>query len=122
MERLGMWASVLCAIHCMATPLLLIGAPAIGSAFTDVPMLEAGLLGFSVLTAAWVLGQDYWKLHRNVWPLLIAVVGIGLLISGHDHDGEPLHSVAMGAGGLLMALAFWRNYQLRKHAHSCSLH
>lgn len=122
LEKAGMAASLLCAVHCMATPVLLFATPALGSVFADNPALEWLLLGTSIVSAAWVLGNDYRKSHGNLWPIIIAILGISLLFSGHDHSGEPLHSVAMASGGILMAVAFWRNYVLRRNCQSCAVH
>jgi len=110
MEKLGAWASIACAVHCAALPIL-IGAGA-GGAFSwlNHAPVEWGL----VILAAAVGTFSAWRGFRSHGNVAVAVTlviaAIGLLIltaqhAGHDHAGgehgagwiSAVFGIALGA-------------------------
>lgn len=119
-DRIGMWASLACAVHCALLPLALVLAPALGLGmigWLDMDQLfaiVATVLGVAML----VLG---YRRHRaaSVWILMLA--GLGLIWANaftplHQHGLS--HAVMMVIGGLMIAWAHWRNSRLTLHAHN----
>jgi hypothetical protein len=64
-DRVGVYASVLCAIHCALTPILLLMLPAFGRAWSH-PASYWGMALFVVPVAAFTLAQGF-KRHRRDW-------------------------------------------------------
>jgi predicted lysophospholipase L1 biosynthesis ABC-type transport system permease subunit len=123
LERIGIAASVICGIHCLLTPILVVAAPSISGHFSQDPMLEQVLIGFSVLSSIVVLGYDYLKIHHNLQPILIALVAWVMTIGSHLMPvSETVHQILAIAGGLLVGLAFVRNWIIRRTHHSCATH
>jgi len=73
----GIGASILCAIHCAAMPLIVGFLPAMGLSIMAHPSFHQWMAGICSLIAitAFVPG---WRLHRHSLPIVVA--GIGLII------------------------------------------
>ena len=80
LDRIGISASVLCAIHCMAAPFLLLLLPAAGSVWSH-PAVHWVLAVLVVPLALWVLFKGYTK-HRNKVTFVAASAGALLILAG----------------------------------------
>ena len=107
LDRAGMIVSVLCAIHCAITPILLGLLPLSGF----VGILASSKYEGTFLTAAVVLGIGSlawgFRIHRLVAPSLLLVAGIVLIFVGHRvlGHGHRLEVFVVVAGALAMAAA-----------------
>ena len=91
-DRLGIWASLLCAIHCMLTPVL---------------------LSFSSVAAHLLPGEE--STHRAL-SLLIACLGLVALLKGYRRHGHRRVILFMAAGLACIFLAAWGGDRLPSHA------
>lgn len=80
LDRIGISASVLCAIHCLVAPFLLLLLPAAGSVWAH-PAVHWVLAVLVVPLALWVLFKGYAK-HRNKLTLIAASGGAMLIVAG----------------------------------------
>ncbi|MBX2853227.1 MAG: MerC domain-containing protein [Phycisphaeraceae bacterium] len=80
LDRIGITASLLCAIHCIAAPFLLLLLPAAGSIWAH-PAVHWVLAVLVVPLALWVLFKGYTK-HGNKLTLVAATVGALLILAG----------------------------------------
>lgn len=80
LDRIGISASVLCAIHCLAAPFLLLLLPAAGSVWSH-PAVHWVLAVLVVPLALWVLFKGYAK-HRKKLTLVSASLGALLILAG----------------------------------------
>lgn len=108
----GQALSLICLVHCLATPVLLMLAPAMAGFLGGWhPVLLAGVVG----TAAWAFIPGY-RFHRRKLVLGLAVVGVSLLAIGvtvfHDYFAAETALTVIGAG--LMLAAHWKNRLLAK--------
>ena len=118
-DRFGFAASLLCAIHCAALPVLLALLPSLGigiwlgEGFEQAFVVFATLLG--LFTVIW--GYRRHRAVRALWLLLpgLAVLWIGVLYAPLHHALVP-HAVAMTLGGTLVGLAHLANLRLN-HGH-----
>lgn len=80
LDRLGVVASSLCAVHCALTPALLVAAPALGVAF----------------------GDEQWE-----WPFLFAscCLGVASLVPSFLRSGRPIALVLFVAGAFLVLVS-----------------
>jgi|SRR5690348_1166076 MerC mercury resistance protein len=53
LDRAGMSASLLCAVHCAFLPLLLAALPAFGLAWLDSPVVDWSMFGIATCIALW---------------------------------------------------------------------
>jgi hypothetical protein len=113
LQKLGIGLSLLCAIHCLATPLLLLILPAFGGHFFSEGAERALLLG-SLLIGSFILTKDY-RLHHQKLPLSLLLTSALAALAGlviKSHVTEMISSV-------LMAAAFLINW--RMHNKVCSV-
>jgi hypothetical protein len=80
LDRVGIGASLLCAIHCLAAPFLLLLLPAAGSVWSH-PAVHWILAVLVVPLALWVLLKGY-RQHRNRLTLVAASLGALLILAG----------------------------------------
>lgn len=79
-DRIGISASLLCAIHCIAAPFILLLLPAAGSVWSH-PAVHWILAIFVVPLALWVLYNGYRK-HGSKLTLVSASLGALLILAG----------------------------------------
>jgi nitrate reductase beta subunit len=114
-DRLAISASALCALHCLAGPVLLVLFPfmlalPVGDHFSHMLMVWFVIPTSSI---AVLLGCTR---HKDPTVLVLAFFGIvGLAISavyGHDFLGETGEKLATLIATFLLVTAHWRNYSL----------
>ena len=88
LDRLGMILSITCAVHCLAAPLILLFAPAIGE-WWDHPWAHR-LPAMAILPiAAIALGRGSLR-HRNLGVIALGVIGVSLVSIGLFVQGAPV--------------------------------
>ena len=115
-EKVGVFLSLLCAIHCLALPLILFAAPYLASSIAFSPMAEWVLVICSFGMALLLLWQDFRK-HRQPMPLFF--LGLAVLIKLVDtlvgmKSIEWIFGLSLG---VFITLAYWFNY---KHKTACT--
>ena len=115
-EKVGVFLSLLCAIHCLTLPIILFVAPYLASSFAFSVTVEWILVVGSFGMAILLLWQDFRK-HRKPMPLYF--LGIGVFIKLVD-TLVGLKSIEWVFGlslGVFITLAYWYNY---KHKTACT--
>lgn len=117
LDLFGFSASFLCAIHCMALPLVL-SFGAIGSFnWLHSPVIEWSFIITALLFASWSLLGSYGREHKDITPLIVAGIGFTILALGtvlhHHHSSGHLLSAI---GGSAIAYAHYINWKL-SHTH-----
>lgn len=119
-DRIGFAASMLCAIHCAAVPLLLALVPSLGLGGLGWVDMDQGVVVFATLLAAATISIG-WRRHRayRAWRLLLpalALLWFGAFGPFHVHQEGGgwhwLHTGPMVVGGLLLAAAHLENMRL----------
>ncbi|MDA0990951.1 MAG: MerC domain-containing protein [Verrucomicrobia bacterium] len=134
-DVLGAAASMICAVHCMALPLLLAILPTIGLGFLLNESLEKGFVVASVLVAGLSLVWGI-RLHGRWRAIPLYALGAGLLLlamfvlghqhAGHQHAGQhdhaqenPLVLAILLVGAVSMATSHLINRKLCKACPKC---
>ncbi|MHA8067182.1 MerC domain-containing protein [Aquirufa sp. ROCK2-A2] len=115
-ERIGIFLSVVCAIHCMAMPLFIVFAPMLLSTFAFSGLMEWILVSSSFILAAILLFIDYRK-HQKALPLILLLIALAIKLSEyliHQSSIEWIFGILLG---LSIGLAYWVNYQ---HKSTCT--
>ena len=79
-DRIGILASILCAIHCALTPVLLILLPTFGKAWAH-PSTHWGMAIVVIPIAVFMMRKGYQK-HKRRWVVATGSVGIAFIIVG----------------------------------------
>ena len=118
-DRVGAFASMLCAIHCALLPLIFGVLPALGLGFLAGHVFEQVFVSFAIVLASISLLFGL-RRHGSYRAFLFLVPGILLLVvgvlSGVDH-ANPWHATVVSIGGTLIALSHLINLRLT-HVHS----
>jgi hypothetical protein len=104
-DKVGAYASAICAVHCVITGLALGLLSVVGLDFIGSPAAEAGFFLTAVGVGSWALVHGM-RQHRSVLPAAIFVAGMGCLLvshfvfghgqAGHETLGGTLFSVFGG--------------------------
>ncbi len=121
LDRVGATASLACAAHCAAMPLLTGLAPLIGMGFLASEQAELALAGLSLGVGSLSLIPSYARKHRQWRPLLLFAIGASLIITMRllAEDGSRLEAPAMTLGALLIAFAHMINRRLCLSCAAC---
>ncbi|WP_316848333.1 MerC domain-containing protein [Pedobacter psychrodurus] len=118
LDRIGITASTLCAIHCAALPFLITVLPMWGMGFLANEMVEIAMIGVSLILGVWSLSSAYRKQHHRIIPIAILVTGFGCIAFGHFSGIELLEPILIPLGGFTIAAAHYINLKMLK---SCPL-
>lgn len=140
LDKVGMFLSGLCVIHCIATPFLVFLSPWLAS-FFDSKWSHLGIFIFIVPVAYFTFWRFY-KNHRNKKPMILGTIGILLLglsllspghewaIGHHDHGHSEEHfnyidTIINVIGSLILISGHWLNIRIHnnsKMADECCHH
>jgi hypothetical protein len=114
-DRLGIIASCICAIHCLATPLLTLAWPFIAT-HTAHEWIHIGLLLFVAPLALFAFSTQRKKHGSNV-PFAFGISGLAFLAAGvifHDlaHDHFALYVAINVIGSSLLIYGHYKNIKL----------
>lgn len=113
LDAWGMLASGLCAVHCMAIPILLALGASAGVVWLETPWLEGALLLAAIALAAQSLIGSYRREHRRLLALWVAGAGFAVLVASRLTH-ENLEHYLTAVGGFTIATAHWINWKLRR--------
>lgn len=124
-QKISIWLSSLCLIHCLITPFIIILLPSVSGFFSG--WIEGALI-FAVIPLSSVAFFPIWVKHNNKTLLIEFLAGIFIVLLVQlfyhdlDHSGFHLNQIVetifMILGTGLIAFATFKN---RRHTHSCSV-
>lgn len=104
MARFGTGMAVLCAVHCLALPVLA-ATLSVSEHAHDTPLahplVEGGLLGIAAFIGYATLGHAYF-VHRRPAPLLLLTIGLALMVAGHFLAHGPVGLAGTFSGALML--------------------
>lgn len=113
-DRIGMFGSVLCAVHCALLPLLVAVLPTLGLGAFSLIDIDQAFTVFATLLGVTTLSVGF-RRHRafHAWMFLIpGLVLVWLASFSPLHDHSIWHVLMMVAGGASMATAHFVNLRL----------
>ena len=115
LDRLAISTSALCALHCLALPLLLVVLPAVSTTIFGQESFHVLLLWLVIPLSVVALSMGC-RRHKDRAVLLFGFVGLAALIAaaslGHDLLGETGETVLTLVGAGAIAFGHLRNYAL----------
>lgn len=122
LDRFGMAASLLCALHCAAVPIILSSAPLLGLSFLANERIESAMIIVALVTGATSLTVSYCKYHRRLTALIILISGFLIIAAGHFLASGDSESVIVPFGGLIIAVSHYINWRLTRRCLLCHRH
>jgi len=128
MKNVGMWASIVCAIHCTVVPLLAILIPITGVYLFINETFEYILLALSLLFNITNVCFGY-RQHKSNKAVAVLALGLFIFVVGrllHHHNHHvgfqfDLFNLFMILGGVLIALSSLMNDKMCKHCKTCEI-
>ena len=117
-DNVGACLSFACAIHCMATPLLIVALPLIGLGFLLSDSVELMIIA---VTGGIAVGSLTWGYrHHRKWRIFLTLGGAFVCIFiAHFRVPEQYESIFMACGGLLLMIGHLLNRRLCHACHHC---
>jgi hypothetical protein len=116
LDGLGLTLSILCAVHCLVTPIALIALPALGSSWHEDQshlfflVISAFVVGILLLRSL-ANGASLQAMAPLVIGLACLAIGLGLEEDGHATTGIGITMLGSGFLG-------WAHYRnLKQHQH-----
>lgn len=125
-DLLGITLSLTCLVHCLALPLLILLAPALGTWIAMPEWVHAAILMLALPAATFAM-LDGWRRHGRALPAMLAATGVGFLAAGlaahegwlalPDRESTDRLLTSLGAVALVTAhLLNWRwRHDFREH-------
>ena len=118
MDRVGIWTSSLCALHCLLLPILITVLPFVSASFFAEAWFEKTILSLSMIIGFWALLTGFYRYHRQLYPLCSLLLG-GLIYWNKDMFGEAYEPLTVVSGALLIVAAHVINIKLCKSCSDC---
>lgn len=124
LDRFGATGSIVCALHCALTPLLLAAIPSLGLSVWLGDGFERGFVTFVTVLGLFSMIWGY-RRHRVFRALGMLLFGLAALWAGvlypPLHQAVIPHAIVMTVGGTLVGLAHLVNLRLNHwHVHDAS--
>jgi hypothetical protein len=122
LDTLGITASTLCIIHCMAMPFVITMLPFLGWQFLEGKMAHHVLAAFVITFALTAVVPGYFK-HRRREVLASMLLGLGLVLYATFAPAsilpENLELPLITIGNIILVATHWRNRSLSlcQHPH-----
>lgn len=117
LDRLGIWLSAICAVHCMVMPIVLIFFPVMSWIHWS-RIMDAVVLGVAAIfgLGGCLLGLRH---HRTAAPLMLVITGLMFNAIGRFEAirlGPFVAQTLIIGGPMVMAYGLWKDRQLCKCA------
>jgi len=107
-DRAAISLAVVCGLHCLATPILIVALPIIATTFWVDENFHLWMLLFVIPTTTLAIWSGC-RRHKDKWVVVSAALGLGILVSAliaerieHAHDTEAFqvdaHKMAAETG------------------------
>lgn len=122
-DKFAIGLSMLCAIHCLILPLLLVLLPSLGSLQLQNEAFHTWMIVAVIPTSIYALTMGC-KKHQRYRLLFWGVSGLILMVSavflGHEVVGESGEKILTLLGTILVVIAHWGNFRRCQQHNTCS--
>ncbi len=119
LDRIGITATSLCALHCILLPVLLPALPLFGLSFLADHAWEHIFLLITAVLGTIALFSGFKKYHRRLYPFYLLFLGIGIYWIKHDFS-EAIQPYFIVIGASLIVAAHIINLKLCNSCKQCT--
>ncbi len=119
LDRIGITATSLCALHCILLPVLLPALPLLGLSFLADHAWEHIFLIITAILGTVALFSGFKKYHRRLYPFYLLFLGIGIYWIKHDFS-EAIQPYFIIIGASLIVAAHIINLKLCNNCKQCT--
>jgi hypothetical protein len=120
LDKVGVFASSLCALHCSITPFIMTLVPFLGLSFLENELFEHTMIGIAIFLGILSLFPSYLKKHHNIKPIILFLSGISLIISAHSLFHDNGEYIISPMGGFFIVISHLLNLKLSEK--KCNYH
>lgn len=122
-DKTAIGLSLACAVHCLATPLLIVLLPSLSALNLDNEAFHLWLVAAVIPTSAYALTMGC-KQHKQFRFIAFGIVGLTCLILavllGESLLSETGEKVLTMIGAGIIAYTHYQNYRLCQHHNNCN--
>ncbi|TLU67094.1 MerC domain-containing protein [Thalassotalea litorea] len=118
LDRLGITATSLCALHCILLPVLLPSLSLLGLGFIGDHEAEHWFLFATLLLGSIALFSGFKRYHKKIYPFYLLFLGGFIYWHKHSVD-EALQPMMVIIGAALLVAAHLVNLKLCNSCRSC---
>jgi hypothetical protein len=119
LDRIGITATSLCALHCILLPVLLPALPLLGLSFLADHAWEHVFLLITAILGTVALFSGFKKYHRRLYPFYLLFLGVGIYWIKHDFS-EAIQPYFIIIGASLIVAAHIINLKLCNSCKQCT--
>ena len=119
LDRIGITATSLCALHCILLPVLLPALPLLGLGFLADHSWEHMFLISTAILGSIALFSGFKRYHRKLYPFYLLFLGVGIYWVKHDF-AEELEVFFIVIGASLIVAAHFINLKLCNSCKACT--
>ncbi len=121
LDRIGITATSLCALHCILLPVILPALPLLGVSFLADHVWEHVFLVFTAILGTIAMFSGFKRYHRKLYPFYLLILGVVIYWQKHDfsEDVQPFFIII---GATLIVAAHIINIKLCNSCRQCSDH
>jgi len=119
LDRIGITATSLCALHCILLPVLLPALPLLGLSFLADHAWEHVFLLITALLGTVALFSGFKKYHRKIYPFYLLFLGVFIYWIKHDFS-EEIQPYFIVIGASLIVAAHLINLKLCNSCKQCT--
>jgi len=119
LDKVGIGASLLCAIHCALLPVLFTSLPLMGVELLENKQVELGFILSSLIIGCFALYNGYKKHHHSALPLLVFVTGVTILLFANFFLMDNAETIIKISGASIIITSHMLNWHSCKHCKIC---
>lgn len=118
LDKLGVTATSLCALHCIFLPVLLPILPLLGLSVVAEEAFEHLVLAASMVVGFIAIFSGFHRYHRKLYPFYSLALG-GFVYANKGILGETYEPLIVTIGAVLIIFAHILNIRLCRSCQSC---
>ena len=118
LDKIGITATSLCALHCILLPVLLPALPLLGLSFLADHVWEHVFLILTAILGTIALFSGFKRYHRRLYPFYLLFLGVTVYWQKHDFSPEN-HPYIIFLGASLIVAAHLLNIKLCNSCKKC---
>ena len=106
LDRIGITATSLCALHCILLPVIIPALPLLGIGFLADHTWEHMFLLMTAVLGTIALFSGFKRYHKRLYPFYLLYLGVALYWIKHDFSEEVEIYFILGGASLIIAAHF----------------
>lgn len=121
LDRLGITATSLCALHCILLPVILPALPLLGISFLADHVWEHVFLIVTAILGSIAMFSGFKRYHKKLYPFYLLILGVTVYWLKHDFS-EAVQPLFIIVGATLIVVAHIINIKLCNSCKQCNEH